>query len=70
MGDTEGQAAEASGENIPEIELIIKASTVDGRRKGACLFCQVNVMNVPADVSNIQKFLIRNTSWIFTCWLS
>lgn len=72
MGDTEGQAAEAeaSGENIPEIELIIKASTVDGRRKGACLFCQVNVMNVPADVSSIQKFLIRNTLWIFTCWLS
>jgi len=27
--------------NIPEIELIIKASTIDGRRKGACLFCQV-----------------------------
>ena len=43
MGDTEGQAAEASGENIPEIELIIKASTVDGRRKGACLFCQVMI---------------------------
>ena len=41
MGDTEVQAAEAAGENIPEIELIIKASTVDGRRKGACLFCQV-----------------------------
>ena len=27
--------------NIPEIELIIRASTIDGRRKGACLFCQV-----------------------------
>ena len=45
MGDTEGQASEASGENIPEIELIIKASTVDGRRKGACLFCQVMTVN-------------------------
>ena len=45
MGDTEGQASEASGENIPEIELIIKASTVDGRRKGACLFCQVMAVN-------------------------
>ena len=56
MGDTEGQAAEASGENIPEIELIIKASTVDGRRKGACLFCQVNAVNVPVDVSSIQSF--------------
>ena len=38
MGDTEG---EATGANIPEVELIIKASTIDGRRKGACLFCQV-----------------------------
>jgi len=46
MGDTEGQAAEASGENIPEIELIIKASTVDGRRKGACLFCQEYFMDL------------------------
>ena len=27
---------------VPEIELIIKASTIDGRRKGACIFCQVN----------------------------
>ena len=27
--------------SIPEIELIIKASTIDGRRKGACIFCQV-----------------------------
>ena len=28
---------------VPEIELIIKASTIDGRRKGACIFCQVNL---------------------------
>ena len=28
-----------NGGNAPEIELIIKASTIDGRRKGACLFC-------------------------------
>ena len=44
MADTGVEAAEAVGEsteNIPEIELIIKASTIDGRRKGACLFCQV-----------------------------
>jgi hypothetical protein len=34
MGDEEGPG-------IPEIELIIRASTIDGRRKGACLFCQV-----------------------------
>ena len=28
--------------DVPEIELIIKASTIDGRRKGACIFCQVS----------------------------
>ena len=28
--------------DVPEIELIIKASTIDGRRKGACIFCQVD----------------------------
>jgi hypothetical protein len=33
--------------NIPEIELIIKASTIDGRRKGACLFCQVSIFAHP-----------------------
>ena len=33
-----------AAEDIPEIELIIKASTIDGRRKGACLFCQVSVL--------------------------
>ena len=36
MGDEEGAG-------IPEIELIIRASTIDGRRKGACLFCQVYI---------------------------
>ena len=45
MGDVEmenGASAPAEVvEDIPEIELIIKASTIDGRRKGACLFCQV-----------------------------
>ena len=35
-----GGGAAGDGE-IPEIELIIRASTIDGRRKGACLFCQV-----------------------------
>jgi hypothetical protein len=38
MGDEEGSG-------IPEIELIIRASTVDGRRKGACLFCQVQYLS-------------------------
>ena len=42
MGDA-AEGGEASGANIPEIELIIKASTIDGRRKGACLFCQVSL---------------------------
>lgn len=31
---------------VPEIELIIKASTVDGRRKGACIFCQEYFMDL------------------------
>jgi hypothetical protein len=39
MGDEEGPG-------IPEIELIIRASTIDGRRKGACLFCQVPVASL------------------------
>ncbi|XP_023332820.1 chloride intracellular channel exc-4 [Eurytemora carolleeae] len=38
MGDEES--------NIPEIELIIRASTIDGRRKGACLFCQEYFMDL------------------------
>ena len=41
-----------AGEKIPEIELIIKASTIDGKRKGACLFCQVNMMMI-----NLKYFL-------------
>ena len=32
--------------DIPEIELIIKASTIDGRRKGACIFCQEYFMDL------------------------
>ena len=39
----------AEGENgfsVPEIELIIKASTIDGRRKGACIFCQEYFMDL------------------------
>jgi len=31
---------------VPEVELIIKASTIDGRRKGACLFCQEYFMDL------------------------
>ena len=32
--------------SIPEIELIIKASTIDGRRKGACIFSQEYFMDL------------------------
>jgi len=39
MGDTNGYA-------VPEIELIIKASGIDGRRKGACIFCQEYFMDL------------------------
>lgn len=36
----------SSGGSVPEIELIIKASTIDGRRKGACLFCHEYFMDL------------------------
>ena len=35
-----------NGSAVPEIELIIKASTIDGRRKGACIFCQEYFMEL------------------------
>ncbi|XP_055332019.1 chloride intracellular channel exc-4-like [Paramacrobiotus metropolitanus] len=31
---------------LPEVELLIRASTIDGRRKGACLFCQEYFMEL------------------------
>lgn len=37
MGETEA---------IPEIELIIKASLIDGKRKGACIFCHEYFMDL------------------------
>jgi len=42
MEETNG----AENGSVPEIELIIKASTIDGRRKGACLFCQEYFMDL------------------------
>ena len=33
--------AGGGGGNLPEIELIIKASAIDGKRKGADIFCHV-----------------------------
>lgn len=38
MTDTDGTLA--------EVELLIRASTIDGRRKGACLFCQEYFMEL------------------------
>lgn len=38
--------SETNGATTPEVELLIKASTVDGRRKGACLFCQEYFMDL------------------------
>jgi len=43
------ESPEENGNNmaqVPEVELIIKASTIDGRRKGACLFCQEYFMDL------------------------
>jgi len=42
MAETNG----VNGVNVPEIELIIKASGIDGRRKGACIFCQEYFMDL------------------------
>jgi len=41
-----GGAEPMEAPEIPEVELIIKASTIDGRRKGACLFCQEYFMDL------------------------
>jgi hypothetical protein len=45
MSDENQENGTANGD-VPEIELIIKASTIDGRRKGACLFCQEYFMDL------------------------
>jgi len=45
------------GGNVPEIELIIKASTIDGRRKGACIFCQVS--NDDIGLSQSGDFILQ-----------
>lgn len=33
-------------DSMSEVELIIKASAIDGRRKGACIFCQEYFMDL------------------------
>lgn len=45
MADENGENGSINGD-VPEIELIIKASTIDGRRKGADLFCQEYFMDL------------------------
>ncbi|CAB4064283.1 CLIC2 [Lepeophtheirus salmonis] len=47
--------------NIPEIELIVKASTIDGRRKGACLFCQEYFMDLYL-LAELQKISLKITT--------
>merc|ERR1711902_393915 len=39
-------ASEGANGTLPEVELIIKASTIDGKRKGACLFCHEYFMDL------------------------
>ena len=44
--EVETATENGAAKDIPEIELIIKASTIDGRRKGACLFCHEYFMDL------------------------
>ena len=44
--EVENTPENGAAKDIPEIELIIKASTIDGRRKGACLFCHEYFMDL------------------------
>lgn len=46
MMEVETATENGAAKDIPEIELIIKASTIDGRRKGACLFCHEYFMDL------------------------
>ena len=56
-----GEGGAGDGE-IPEIELIIRASTIDGRRKGACLFCQVPFLfPIRANSFRGEDFTARHT---------
>ena len=60
----------AEGENgfsVPEIELIIKASTIDGRRKGACIFCQEYFMDLYllAGTYIVLQFALYPSCWYY-----
>ena len=52
--------------DVPEIELIIKASTIDGRRKGACIFCQVSSYPFKTYLLNLipMKFINSFKKWL------
>lgn len=58
--------------DVPEIELIIKASTIDGRRKGACLFCQEYFMDLYllAELKTISLKVTTVVNIPFIYWLS
>ncbi len=53
---SESNGADSTSSSMPEMELIIKASTIDGRRKGACLFCHEYFMDLYllAELKTIQ----------------
>ncbi|GJQ73609.1 putative chloride intracellular channel [Trypoxylus dichotomus] len=46
MSEEMAENGHENGGDDPVIELIIKASTIDGIRKGACLFCQEYFMDL------------------------
>lgn len=46
MSDEIAENGHDENGDVPEIELIIRASTIDGRRKGACLFCHEYFMEL------------------------
>ncbi len=58
--------------SVPEIELIIKASTIDGRRKGACIFCQVTdkyshtTFDFPVKINLLTKSTSRMNLCLYT----
>lgn len=69
----EAAASSNGATDVPEIELIIKASTIDGRRKGACLFCQEYFMDLyllaELKTISLKVTTVVNISFYFI-WLS
>ena len=52
-GSMNGEAGGGGGGNLPEIELIIKASAIDGKRKGADIFCHVRTLRTYINITYI-----------------